>query len=86
MRRVTDTDEDTAYVNGTIFTADPARVWAHAFGVRGNRIVAVGTDDEVLKALDSHASVHDLNATLVVPGFIDGHFHLLMTGEAQLRA
>ncbi|HVQ87531.1 MAG TPA: amidohydrolase [Actinomycetes bacterium] len=74
-----------AYVNGTIFTADPNRVWAHAFGVRGNQIVAVGSDDEVIAEMGSDAEVCDLNATLVTPGFVDGHFHLLMTGEAQLR-
>jgi predicted amidohydrolase YtcJ len=82
---MSDTVRPRAYVNGTVFTADPDRVWAHAFGVRGDRIVSVGTDDEVRAAMGDSAEVVDLNATLVIPGFIDGHFHTVMTGEAQLR-
>jgi len=82
---MSDTVRPRAYVNGTVFTADPNRVWAHAFGVRGDRIVAVGSDDEVRAAMGDSAEVVDLNATLVIPGFIDGHFHTVMTGEAQLR-
>ena len=85
MHPMSDTVRPRAYVNGTVFTADPNRVWAHAFGVRGDRIVAVGSDDEVRAAMGDSAEVVDLNATLVIPGFIDGHFHTVMTGEAQLR-
>lgn len=85
MHLMTDNGVGCAYVNGTIFTADPDRAWAHAFGVRGDRIVVVGTDDDVRQAMGDKARIVDLNATLVIPGFIDGHFHTLMTGEAQLR-
>ena len=74
-----------AYVNGTVFTADPDQPWAHGFAVREGRIVAVGSDADVVDALGSGAEVVDLNATLVVPGFIDGHFHTVMTGEAARR-
>jgi len=85
MREMSDQGVPRAYVNGTVFTADPQRAWAHAFGVRGNRIIAVGTDEDVIAAVGADAQVVDLNATLVIPGFIDGHFHTVSTGEAQLR-
>jgi len=73
------------YVNATVFTADPERAWAHAFGVQGGQIVVIGSDEEVRRALPVAAEV-DLNAALVLPGFIDAHFHTVMTGEALLRA
>jgi predicted amidohydrolase YtcJ len=73
-----------AYLNGIIFTANPDQTWAHAMGVVDGRIVAVGTDDDVLSAMGDAERV-DLGGTLVLPGFIDGHFHLLMTGDAQQR-
>ena len=85
MIEMTDTARARAYLNGTVFTADPERVWAHAFGVRDGRIMVVGTDGEVTAAMGNDAEQVDLNATLVLPGFIDGHFHTLMTGEAQQR-
>ncbi len=85
MLEMTDTAGARAYLNGTVFTADPERVWAHAFGVRDGRIVVVGTDGEVTAAMGSDAEQVDLNATLVLPGFIDAHFHTIGTGEAQER-
>ena len=84
MLEMTDNAGARAYLNGTVFTADPERVWAHAFGVRDGRIVVVGTDDEVTAAMGDATQV-DLNATLVLPGFIDAHFHTLGTGEAEER-
>ena len=54
-------------------------------GCKTGRSSAVGSDEEVSAALPDAAAV-DLNAALVLPGFIDAHFHTLMTGEALLRA
>ena len=34
---------DTVLFNGKIFTADPARPWADALIIRGDRIVALGS-------------------------------------------
>lgn len=85
MPRMSDAKHTRAYVNGTVFTADSERAWAHAFAVRDGRFLSVGGDDDVVASAGHDAEVVDLNATLVVPGFIDGHFHTLMTGEADLR-
>ena len=74
----------TAFVGGRVFTADPTRPWATAIAVAGERIIAVGSDDEVRSAAQS-AVVEDLSGALVVPGFIDGHFHTFMAGEALGR-
>jgi predicted amidohydrolase YtcJ len=50
---------------------------ATAVGIVGDRICAVGTDDEVLAAIDDRAERVDLHARALLPGFVDAHFHLL---------
>ena len=73
-----------AYLGGRIFTADPAQPWATAMAVRGERVAVVGDDAAVLAAVPD-AVPHDLAGALVVPGFVDGHFHTFMAGEALGR-
>jgi len=62
--------------NGKIHTMDPARPRAQAVAVAGNRIAAVGSDEEVKGLLASSEAV-DLAGRTVVPGFTDCHIHFL---------
>ncbi len=39
--------ETTTLVHGRIWTGDPARPWAEAVGIAGERIVAVGSREAV---------------------------------------
>jgi hypothetical protein len=58
---------------------------ASALAVRGERIVAVGTEAQVRAAVGPQARVIDLRGATIVPGFIDSHIHLLSLGEKLLR-
>ncbi len=77
-----------AVVNAKVWTGDPARPWAQAIAVSGDRIVTVGSDDEVPRPA-SPADVIDGSGRLVTPGFIDSHVHFLQGGfnlsSVQLR-
>ena len=73
-----------AIVNATVWTGDPARASAQAVAVAGDRIVAVGTSDEVRK-MAGGAEVIDAQGQFVVPGFIDSHVHFL-NGGARLAS
>lgn len=74
--------------NGKIWTGDPAPRFVQAVGIEGDRIVAIGSDEEVLRILP-HARRIDLAGRLVVPGFIDNHVHFIDGGfqlsRVQLR-
>lgn len=61
---------------GDVFTADPARPRAQALAVSGARIVAVGTDAEVLALAGPDTEVIDLDGRFVVPGLNDAHVHI----------
>ncbi|WP_461474482.1 amidohydrolase [Microbacterium sp. HJ5] len=67
------------YTNGRVFTADgDAGVFAEAFIVDGETIGWVGLSADAPAARETV----DLGGRLVLPGFTDGHTHLLMTGAS----
>ncbi|MEO8108117.1 MAG: amidohydrolase [Actinomycetes bacterium] len=82
------TSAATVYRNAKVFTADASRPWAQAFAVHDGRFLVAGCDEEVVAAA-SKASPDvdevDLEGHLVMPGVIDGHFHLTSTGESLQR-
>lgn len=66
---------DLILFNTTVWTADENLPSAEAVAIRGSEIVAVGSNDEVLKHSGPNSRVLDLNGQMVIPGFIDGHTH-----------
>src|SRR5215212_5813784 len=75
-----------ALLNGRIYTQNAAQPTARALASVGNRIVAVGTDDEALAAAGPDAETVDLGGRAVVPGFLDAHFHFLGYSFDRQRA
>jgi predicted amidohydrolase YtcJ len=76
---------NAVYTGARVFTAsEPA--WADAVAVVGDRIVHVGTEADAREAAGAGAEVVELDGGVVLPGFVDGHAHLLMSGAAELRA
>ena len=63
------------YRNGTILTMDSGGSQAQALAVRGETILAVGSDAEIMALADQHTVVTDLRGRTMLPGFIDGHSH-----------
>jgi predicted amidohydrolase YtcJ len=76
---------DLLFVNGAVYTVDAARRWAQAVAVRGGRIEAVGTDDEVAELCGKDTEVVDLAGRMLVPGFQDAHVHPVAAGLDMLR-
>ena len=65
----------TVFRNGAVYTLSPKQPWAKAVAVRGDRIVAVGTDADVAKFVGSATQVVDLRGRMLMPGFVEGHTH-----------
>ncbi|MCG8441687.1 MAG: amidohydrolase family protein, partial [Caulobacterales bacterium] len=57
--------------------------WAEALAVRGEEIVAVGSNDEVAALAGERAERVDLAGQVVLPGFHDRHVHPLFGGTLQ---
>ncbi len=76
---------DLVLHDGKIATVDTARPSAQALAVRGETIVALGTDEEIDKYIGPKTEVIDLAGKLAIPGFIDSHLHFMDIGEGKLE-
>ncbi len=76
---------DRVLWNGRVITLDAARPEAEALAFRGERILAVGSRDEVRALVGPETEVIDLRGAVAVPGFIEGHGHFLGIGDARLQ-
>lgn len=71
---------DLALINGRIWTGSKSQPVAEALASRGERIVAIGSNDDVTNLIDSNTRVVDLQGRLALPGFIDSHTHFIEAG------
>ena len=59
--------------------------WAEALAVRGQRVLAVGTEEQVRALMGSKFEVIEMDGGMLMPGFHDGHLHLLIGGFSLLQ-
>ncbi len=87
---------DTVFINGDMLTGfssgiEKGSAWAkenpraQAIAVRGDRIVAVGSNSEIQKLKGKSTQVVDLGGRFVMPGFNDAHLHLAGGGFEKLN-
>ncbi len=75
---------DHLFVGGRVWTGNPEQPTAQAVAVRGDEIVFVGYSVTAEAFVGPHTVVHPLDGALLLPGFIDGHAHVL-AGASTLR-
>ena len=75
---------DLVLRNGRVVTVDSTLPEAEAVAILGDRIMHVGSNEEVGARIGSETRVIDLQGRLAVPGFIEGHAHFMGLGNAQL--
>lgn len=66
---------DLVLLGGNIITVDGADRIAQAVAITGDRIVAVGTDDEIRDFVGADTEQVDLHGATVTPGLLDAHAH-----------
>lgn len=75
--------------NANIWTGNSGSPRATAMAIQGDTILAVGSDEEILKLEGNGTFIEDMNGKFIVPGFIDTHVHLFDGGfslsSVQLR-
>ena len=78
-------DADLILHGANIITVDPANPRAQAIAIGGDRILAVGSDNEVLNLATTRTRKVDLTGRTVLPGFIDAHTHVAYSGIRHLK-
>ncbi|MDH4108165.1 MAG: amidohydrolase [Gammaproteobacteria bacterium] len=73
---------DMIVTGARILTMDTGRPVEQALAVRGDRIFAVGRDEDILPLAGSSTIRIDGRGLTVTPGFIDSHSHPLFAEEA----
>jgi predicted amidohydrolase YtcJ len=75
---------DRVYFNAKVWTAEDGRSIAQAFATRGERIVDVGSSEEIRALAGPETAITDLKGLLVVPGFNDAHWHFASLKDVEL--
>ena len=83
---------DVIFIHGNIFTEviDPATAFgsgkrAESLAIAGEKIIAVGTRDEVMKFNGTETKIIDLNGHFLMPGFNDAHMHMASAGLEKMN-
>lgn len=63
------------FTNGIVLTMDSSNPVVEGVAIQGNKILAVGGIDDVLKHRGDNTIVIDLEGRTLMPGFIDSHTH-----------
>ncbi len=74
---------DFIYLNGKVLTADPEDSLAEALAVKGDKILAVGSDSEIRELAGGSTEVIDLGRKTILPGINDSHTHSAMYGGSR---
>src|SRR5436190_2381026 len=76
---------DLVLSNGKIITVDERFTIAQAVAIRGGRVLATGTNQEINQLAGPNTRRIDLRGKAVIPGLIDNHMHLLRAGSTWAK-
>lgn len=71
---------DIGFYNGRVITVSDNDEIEEAVGIKDNKIVFVGTDEELNELIDDETVLIDLDGRTLTPGLIDSHYHPILSG------
>ena len=76
---------DTILYNAKIITVNPYQPSAEAIAISGDKIIGVGSNDDIMGLASSNTKKIDVGGNVITPGFIDAHSHPAGAGRSHLR-
>ena len=77
FKNINPSQADVIFHNGVILTMETNPSQAQAIAIRGDKILAVGNNASILALRGPNTRVVDLGGRTLLPGFADGHTHVL---------
>lgn len=74
---------DVIFYNGSVVTVNEKDEIVEAIAVKGNKIAAVGKDEDICMFKGTSTRMIDLNGRSLIPGIIDSHIHFALYGMKQ---
>ncbi len=71
---------DTIFINANVYTVDKQQPTAEAVAVKEGEIISVGTTEQALNNKGLLTKVIDLQGKMLLPGFVESHFHATNAG------
>ena len=71
--------------NSNVITSNPAQPYAQALALSNGKVIAVGSDREILALANGSTKKLDIGGKTITPGFIDAHSHPGSSGRSHLR-
>jgi predicted amidohydrolase YtcJ len=75
---------DLLLINGNVLTVDGDMPRAEAVAIKGDRILAVGSNEAMQSHRGDSTELIDLAGQTLIPGFIEGHGHYTSFGESLM--
>ena len=76
---------DIILYNADIITVNPLQPKAEAIAISGDKVVAIGDNNSILKLASGLTKKIDIENKTITPGFIDAHSHPASSGRSHLR-
>jgi len=76
---------DLVLRNGNVLTVDKSNPRAEAIAIVADRIIAVGSNQEIGDLVGDSTEVIDVMGQTVIPGFIEGHGHYTSFGSSLMK-
>ncbi len=64
-----------AFTNGAVYTMSTTQPEAEAVAIKGDKILAVGSNSSVQAFIGPKTEIIDLKGQMLMPGFVEGHTH-----------
>lgn len=75
---------DLIILDAEIYTMDSLLPSASAMAIRDGKILALGSDEEIMEYAGVETIIEKLNGQFVIPGLIEGHAHFSNLGKSLL--
>lgn len=73
-------EADIILFNGKVITVDAQDNIFQAIAIKGDKILALGSDQDIKPLAGPHCKMIDLKGKTITPGLIDSHYHLMYYG------